>query len=179
MVESFQLCINLTNEHMQRFLNQHIYDLEIHDCRQEGIETVDINYTDNHLVIETFLNVNIADVHRPTNDRFLFRNTRASSPFWTKKVGFLRPQIKHWQRNFTMDPVYNSAMSIPFPRTVARRSPFDITLHRSCTASLVCWRRTAISFRTPSSTWLEVKATLGRSSSIEDVFLLFQRVTTC
>ncbi len=44
---------------MQRFLNQHIYDLEIYDCQQEGIETVDINYTDNHLVIETFLNVNI------------------------------------------------------------------------------------------------------------------------
>lgn len=44
---------------MQRFLNQHIYDLEIADCQQEGIEPVDINYTDNHLVIETFLNVNI------------------------------------------------------------------------------------------------------------------------
>jgi myosin heavy subunit len=44
---------------MQRFLNQHIYDLEICDCKQEGIETIDINYTDNHLVIETFLNVNI------------------------------------------------------------------------------------------------------------------------
>ena len=44
---------------MQRFLNQHIYDLEIYDCQQEGIETVDIKYTDNHLVIETFLNVNI------------------------------------------------------------------------------------------------------------------------
>jgi myosin heavy subunit len=42
---------------MQRFLNQHIYDLENYDCQQEGIETVDINYTDNHLVIETFLNV--------------------------------------------------------------------------------------------------------------------------
>ncbi|CAF3727220.1 unnamed protein product [Adineta steineri] len=51
-----QLCINLTNEHMQRFLNQHIYDLENYDCQQEGIDTVDINYTDNHLVIETFLN---------------------------------------------------------------------------------------------------------------------------
>jgi len=44
---------------MQRFLNQHIYDLEIYDCQQEGIETIDINYTDNHLVIETFLNVNM------------------------------------------------------------------------------------------------------------------------
>ena len=42
---------------MQRFLNQHIYDLEIYDCQQEGIETVDVNYADNHLVIETFLNV--------------------------------------------------------------------------------------------------------------------------
>ncbi|CAF4781983.1 unnamed protein product, partial [Rotaria sp. Silwood1] len=51
-----QLCINVTNEHMQRFLNQHIYDLEIHDCQQEGIDTIDINYTDNHLIIETFFN---------------------------------------------------------------------------------------------------------------------------
>ena len=42
---------------MQRFLNQHIYDLEIYDCQQEGIDTIDINYSDNHLVIETFLNV--------------------------------------------------------------------------------------------------------------------------
>lgn len=52
-----QLCINLTNEHMQRFLNQHIYDLEIDDCRREGIETIDIKYTDNQQTIETFLNV--------------------------------------------------------------------------------------------------------------------------
>ena len=44
---------------MQRFLNQHIYDLEICDCHQEGIETVDVNYADNHLVIETFLNVSV------------------------------------------------------------------------------------------------------------------------
>lgn len=44
---------------MQRFLNQHIYDLEISDCQQEGIDTIDINYADNNLVIETFLNVNI------------------------------------------------------------------------------------------------------------------------
>ena len=57
--EFIQLCINLTNEHMQRFLNQHIYDLEIYDCHQEGIETVDVNYADNHLVIETFLNVSV------------------------------------------------------------------------------------------------------------------------
>jgi hypothetical protein len=62
---------------MQRFLNQHIYDLEIYDCQQEGIETVDINYTDNHLVIETFLNVNI---NHSGKQRFyyksLFRNIR-------------------------------------------------------------------------------------------------------
>ncbi|CAF2092420.1 unnamed protein product [Rotaria magnacalcarata] len=51
-----QLCINVTNEHMQRFLNQHIYDLEISDCQHEGIDTIDINYADNHLVIETFFN---------------------------------------------------------------------------------------------------------------------------
>ncbi|CAF3984384.1 unnamed protein product [Rotaria magnacalcarata] len=41
---------------MQRFLNQHIYDLEISDCQHEGIDTIDINYADNHLVIETFFN---------------------------------------------------------------------------------------------------------------------------
>ncbi|CAF1662110.1 unnamed protein product [Didymodactylos carnosus] len=52
-----QICINLTNEHMQRFLNKHIYDLEIQDCQSEGIETIDINYIDNHYVIDTFLNV--------------------------------------------------------------------------------------------------------------------------
>lgn len=79
---------------MQRFLNQHIYDLELHDCRQEGIETVDINYTDNHLVIETFLNVTIDDVENMTRDRFPFRNIRVFSPSSTKRVGFLRPPIK-------------------------------------------------------------------------------------
>ncbi|CAF1432453.1 unnamed protein product, partial [Didymodactylos carnosus] len=51
-----QICINLTNEHMQRFLNKHLYDLEIQDCQLEGIETIDINYIDNHYVIDTFLN---------------------------------------------------------------------------------------------------------------------------
>jgi hypothetical protein len=44
---------------MHRFLNRHIYDLEVQDCLQEGIETIDINYTDNQLIIDTFLNVNL------------------------------------------------------------------------------------------------------------------------
>ena len=44
---------------MHRFLNRHIYDLEVQDCQQEGIETIDINYTDNQLIIDTFLKVNL------------------------------------------------------------------------------------------------------------------------
>jgi hypothetical protein len=64
---------------MQRFLNQHIYDLEIYDCQQEGIETVDINYTDNHLVIETFLNVNInLRIKKKLLISKFFRNIRVS-----------------------------------------------------------------------------------------------------
>ena len=64
---------------MQRFLNQHIYDLEIADCRDEGIEPIEINYTDNHLVIETFLNVR----------RFLCSVTLIRRSFFQKHSGIL------------------------------------------------------------------------------------------
>lgn len=66
---------------MQRFLNQHIYDLEIYDCQQEGIDTIDINYSDNHLVIETFLNVSRQPSINTENDLIgcgEFRNIQAS-----------------------------------------------------------------------------------------------------
>ncbi|XP_033506552.2 unconventional myosin-IXb isoform X1 [Epinephelus lanceolatus] len=42
-----QLCINYTNEKLQYYINQHIFELEQEDYVSEGITWQDINYTDN------------------------------------------------------------------------------------------------------------------------------------
>ena len=51
-VNSFeQMCINLANEQLQFFFNEHIFAQELEEYRREGINTADVKYEDNRPVL--------------------------------------------------------------------------------------------------------------------------------
>ena len=59
----FQLCINLANEQLQSYFNQHIFDMELSDCREEGVSLADIHFTNNKPILDLFLGVSFeADI---------------------------------------------------------------------------------------------------------------------
>jgi protein tyrosine phosphatase len=55
-VNSFeQLCINVANEQLQRYFNEHIFATELAELKAEGIAAPTIDYADNSLTLELFL----------------------------------------------------------------------------------------------------------------------------
>ena len=55
-VNSFeQLCINVANEQLQRYFNEHIFTAELTELKAEGIAAPTIDYADNSLTLELFL----------------------------------------------------------------------------------------------------------------------------
>uniref|UniRef100_A0ABM0M8X5 Unconventional myosin-XVI-like n=1 Tax=Saccoglossus kowalevskii TaxID=10224 RepID=A0ABM0M8X5_SACKO len=50
-----QICINLANEQLQYYFNQHIFQWEQEECAKEGIQLERINYTSNKHIVELFL----------------------------------------------------------------------------------------------------------------------------
>jgi myosin-3 len=55
-VNSFeQLCIDLANEQLQFYFNEHIFALELEEYRREGINTSDVKYEDNKPLLDFFL----------------------------------------------------------------------------------------------------------------------------
>ncbi|XP_069819475.1 myosin-IIIb-like [Dendropsophus ebraccatus] len=50
-----QLCINLANEQLQNFFNQHIFLMELQHYREEGIQEDAIAFTNNQSVLDLFL----------------------------------------------------------------------------------------------------------------------------
>jgi myosin heavy subunit len=59
-VNSFeQLCINVANEHLQYYFNEHIFLQEEQDYRTEGVSCEKIVFQNNEDLIELFMGVNI------------------------------------------------------------------------------------------------------------------------
>ncbi|EGD76304.1 hypothetical protein PTSG_01006 [Salpingoeca rosetta] len=55
-VNSFeQWCINLANEQLQHFFNQHVFELELEEYTKEGVDTINISYVDNTPLLELHL----------------------------------------------------------------------------------------------------------------------------
>ncbi|XP_062516567.1 myosin-IIIb-like [Corticium candelabrum] len=50
-----QICINLANEQLQFFFNQHIFTLELEEYKREGISAADVKFSDNKLILSFFL----------------------------------------------------------------------------------------------------------------------------
>ncbi|XP_078250517.1 myosin-IIIb isoform X3 [Pogona vitticeps] len=50
-----QLCINIANEQIQFYFNQHIFALEQMEYQNEGIDAPVVNYEDNRPLLDTFL----------------------------------------------------------------------------------------------------------------------------
>ncbi|KAM4024474.1 myosin-IIIb-like [Anomaloglossus baeobatrachus] len=50
-----QLCINIANEQIQFYFNQHIFALEQMEYQSEGIDAALVNYEDNRPLLDTFL----------------------------------------------------------------------------------------------------------------------------
>ena len=52
-----QLCINVANEHLQCFFNEHIFRCELEEYAREGISGNDITYVDNMPLLDLVLGV--------------------------------------------------------------------------------------------------------------------------
>ncbi|XP_030837975.1 unconventional myosin-XVI isoform X3 [Strongylocentrotus purpuratus] len=50
-----QLCINLANEQLQHYFNEHIFQNEQEECEKEGIQLNKVNFTSNQPVLDVFL----------------------------------------------------------------------------------------------------------------------------
>jgi myosin heavy subunit len=58
-VNSFeQLCINVANEHLQYYFNEHIFLQEEQDYRTEGVSSEKVEFQNNEDLIELFMGVN-------------------------------------------------------------------------------------------------------------------------
>ena len=49
------MCINIANEQLQHFFNEHIFKWELEECVREGIATESICFHSNWPVVELFL----------------------------------------------------------------------------------------------------------------------------
>jgi myosin heavy subunit len=57
-VNSFeQLCINVANEHLQYYFNEHIFLHEEEDYRTEGVSCEKVEFQNNEDLIELFMGV--------------------------------------------------------------------------------------------------------------------------
>ena len=52
-----QLCINATNEQLQYYFNQQVFQWELDEYRREGIKAKDVKYTENRPLVDLFLDV--------------------------------------------------------------------------------------------------------------------------
>ncbi|VDI28329.1 myosin III [Mytilus galloprovincialis] len=50
-----QLCINIANEQIQYYFNQHIFAWEMAEYKSEGLEGIQVSFIDNHPLLDMFL----------------------------------------------------------------------------------------------------------------------------
>ncbi|GFR80399.1 myosin IIIA [Elysia marginata] len=50
-----QLCINIANEQIQYYFNQHIFAWELEEYRNEGVDAAEVTYIDNRPILDMFL----------------------------------------------------------------------------------------------------------------------------
>ena len=50
-----QMCINLANEQLQYYFNEHVFEYEKNECQKEGVNTAAIRYVSNRPILDLFL----------------------------------------------------------------------------------------------------------------------------
>ena len=50
-----QLCINVANEQLQSYFNDHVFKLELEEYAKEGVKGSKLKYTDNSAILDLFL----------------------------------------------------------------------------------------------------------------------------
>jgi myosin heavy subunit len=53
------MCINVANEQLQQYFNQHIFQWEQEECEKEGVVLGSISYTCNQPILDVFLGKNV------------------------------------------------------------------------------------------------------------------------
>ena len=53
------MCINIANEQLQHYFNEHIFSWELEECKRENIDCESITYTSNYPIVQLFLEVKI------------------------------------------------------------------------------------------------------------------------
>ena len=54
-----QLCINIANEQLQFYFNEHVFVWEQEEYNAEGLKSLDIEFTNNKPILDLFLQVKI------------------------------------------------------------------------------------------------------------------------
>ena len=58
-----QMCINIANEQLQHYFNEHIFSWELEECKRENIDCESITYTSNYPIVQLFLEVEMCLVY--------------------------------------------------------------------------------------------------------------------
>ena len=95
-----QMCINIANEQLQHYFNEHVFHWELEECKRENIDCESITYTSNFHIVQLFLEVNnwISVMFHLV---CMCRRIQGCWPSSMKKASFLEPQIKRWPPNYT------------------------------------------------------------------------------
>jgi len=62
------MCINIANEQLQHYFNEHVFRWELDECKHENIDLESITYTSNYPIVQLFLEVS----DHLCNDVFLY-----------------------------------------------------------------------------------------------------------
>ncbi|CAH1790113.1 unnamed protein product [Owenia fusiformis] len=112
-----QLCINIANEQIQYYFNQHIFAWEMQEYKNEGIEATDVEFIDNRPVLDMFLTKPVGllalldeESHFPkATDQSLIDkfSNNIRSPYYTpaKGDGSLSFKVEHYAGRVEYDAV--------------------------------------------------------------------------
>lgn len=96
------MCINIANEQLQHYFNEHIFSWELEECKRESIDCESITYTSNYPIVQLFLEVKmVANSLFILSGVCLCRKTQDYWPSSMKRVSFLELQIRHWPLSYT------------------------------------------------------------------------------
>ena len=96
-----QICINLANESLQFFFNEHIFRLELDEFSREGLGTMDMKYEDNQPIIDLF-NGKPLSIIKLLNEESKLQSSSASSLSQKMQMHLNSRHLKCGQSEFTV-----------------------------------------------------------------------------